>query len=74
MALYSKCGRLDLAEKIFDKIRQRDVCRITIILGYAMDVNGEIALVMFNETQDLGVKLGSITFVGHRIFLPRLLY
>lgn len=61
---------------MLDNIRQRDiVCRITIISGYAMDVNGGYtAIVVFNKMQDLRVKLGTISLVGHYIFLTGLLH
>lgn len=63
--MYSKCGCLDLAEKVFDKMPQRDViCWNTMISGYAMNGDGESALRLFNEMQKSGVRPDSVTFIS----------
>nr|AYM00632.1 pentatricopeptide repeat protein [Salvia miltiorrhiza] len=63
--MYSKCGCLDLAEKIFDEMPNRDViCWNTMISGYAMNGDGGSAVKMFGEMQRLGVEPDSVTFIS----------
>ncbi|KAK6157855.1 hypothetical protein DH2020_012103 [Rehmannia glutinosa] len=63
--MYSKCGCLDLAEKVFDKMPHRDViCWNTMISGYAMNGNGERALRLFGEMQRSGIRPDNVTFVS----------
>ncbi|KAI3467270.1 hypothetical protein Pfo_023933 [Paulownia fortunei] len=63
--MYSKCGCLALAEQVFDKMPHRDViCWNTMISGYAMNDNGEIALRLFNEMQKSGVRPDNVTFIS----------
>ncbi|KAL7091294.1 hypothetical protein ACP275_12G096500 [Erythranthe tilingii] len=63
--MYSKCGCLDLAEQVFDKLPHRDViCWNTMISGYAMNGDGESALRLFDEMQKLRVRPDNVTFVS----------
>ncbi|KAL0385976.1 UNVERIFIED_CONTAM: Pentatricopeptide repeat-containing protein [Sesamum radiatum] len=63
--MYSKCGCLDLAEKVFDKMPHRDViCWNTMISGYAMNGNGEMALRLFDEMQKSRVRPDNVTFIS----------
>ncbi|KAL8518562.1 hypothetical protein ACS0TY_009791 [Phlomoides rotata] len=63
--MYSKCGCLDLAEKVFDKMPERDViCWNTMISGYAMNGDGESTLRSFDEMQKSGVEPDGVTFIS----------
>ncbi|KAL3654287.1 hypothetical protein CASFOL_003968 [Castilleja foliolosa] len=63
--MYSKCGCLDMAEKVFDKMPQRDViCWSTMISGYAMNGDGEGALRLFDEMERSGIRPDSVTFIS----------
>ncbi|XP_047962645.1 pentatricopeptide repeat-containing protein At2g20540-like [Salvia hispanica] len=63
--MYSKCGCLDLAEKVFDEMHKRDViCWNTMISGYAMNGDGGSAVKMFDEMRRLGVEPDSVTFIS----------
>ncbi|KAL6573497.1 hypothetical protein OROHE_001956 [Orobanche hederae] len=63
--MYSKCGCLDIAEKVFEKMTQRDViCWNTMISGYAMNGNGESALMVFKEMQRSGIRPDHVTFIS----------
>lgn len=63
--MYSKCGCLDLADKVFDKMRQRDViCYNAMISAYAMNGDGGSALDLFDEMQEAQIKPDSITFIS----------
>lgn len=63
--MYSKCGCLDLAEHVFDKLPHRDViCWNTMISGYAMNGDGGSALRLFHEMQKCGVRPDNVTFVS----------
>ncbi|GFP88733.1 pentatricopeptide repeat-containing protein at2g20540 [Phtheirospermum japonicum] len=63
--MYSKCGYLDLAEEVFDKMPRRDViCWNTMISGYAMNGNGESALRLFDEMQRSGIRPDHVTFIS----------
>lgn len=63
--MFSKCGCLDMAEKVFDKMPHRDViCWNTMISGYAMNGDGESALRSFDEMQKSGVEPDEVTFVS----------
>ncbi|KAI5678943.1 hypothetical protein M9H77_09893 [Catharanthus roseus] len=63
--MYGKCGRLDLAEEVFDKMPQRDlVCWNAMISGLAMNGNGKNALRLFQEMEKAGIRPDDITFIS----------
>lgn len=63
--MYSKCGCLDLAEKVFDKMPNSDViCWNTMISGYAMNGDGGSALRVFDDMRKSGVKPDGVTFIS----------
>ncbi|XP_024542630.1 pentatricopeptide repeat-containing protein At2g13600-like [Selaginella moellendorffii] len=50
--MYAKCGRMEEARAVFDGILHRDVVSwSSIILGYAQNGQGEVALELFVEMQ-----------------------
>ncbi|KAK4373248.1 hypothetical protein RND71_008632 [Anisodus tanguticus] len=63
--MYAKCGCLDIAEKMFDEMPQRDlICWNAMISGFAMNGNGLEALNLFNEMQSSGIRPDDVTFVS----------
>ncbi|GAV74543.1 PPR domain-containing protein/PPR_2 domain-containing protein [Cephalotus follicularis] len=63
--MYAKCGNLDLANRVFDGMRQRDtVCWNVMISGLAMHGDGEGALKLFLEMEKTGFRPDNITFIA----------
>ncbi|RXH71674.1 hypothetical protein DVH24_025175 [Malus domestica] len=63
--MYSKCGRLDCANRAFESIDKPDSAAWTaIICGYAYHGNVFEALTLFKIMQNSGVKPNSITFIA----------
>eukprot|EP01018_Ginkgo_biloba_P003095 Gb_21016 [translate_table: standard] len=62
--MYAKCGRIEKARDIFDKMYQRNaVSWTTMIAGYAMHGFGKEALKLFEEMQCAGMKPDHVTLV-----------
>ncbi|KAI3841711.1 hypothetical protein MKX03_006855 [Papaver bracteatum] len=65
MDLYVKCGRLDDAMLLFKQVpRRSSVPWNAIISGHGIHGDGEVALKIFGEMQDDGVKPDHVTFVS----------
>ncbi|XP_077220317.1 tetratricopeptide repeat (TPR)-like superfamily protein [Tasmannia lanceolata] len=63
--MYAKCGDLQNARRIFDRMPCKDVVSWnTIIMGYGIHGCGDIALQLFYKMQEMGMKPNSITFVS----------
>ncbi|XP_057847951.1 pentatricopeptide repeat-containing protein At4g21065 [Cryptomeria japonica] len=63
--MYSKCGRMLKAYKLFDKMPARNVVSWTaIIAGYAQNGFVEMALEVFKEMQSAGVEPNAATFTS----------
>jgi pentatricopeptide repeat protein len=63
--MYAKCGNLEDARQVFDKMSQRDVVAWTaMITGYAQNGQGVEALRLFREMKADGVKPNLLTFTG----------
>ncbi|XP_057854806.2 pentatricopeptide repeat-containing protein At5g27110 [Cryptomeria japonica] len=63
--MYAKCGSLDKARELFDRMPQRDVISWNeMIAGYAQNGFIEKALETFKQMQWTGVMPNSITFVS----------
>ncbi|KAF1002784.1 pentatricopeptide repeat-containing protein At3g53360, mitochondrial [Apium graveolens] len=63
--MYTKCGSLVSARKLFDCIRNPDVISwSSLIVGYAQFGYGEEALHLFREMKSSGVQPNRVTFVG----------
>lgn len=61
--MYSKCGSLEDAHKVFDNLPTRDVVSWgAIIVGYAQHGHGEPALELFKQMQQAGVKPGKVAY------------
>eukprot|EP01018_Ginkgo_biloba_P028506 Gb_30190 [translate_table: standard] len=62
---YAKCGNIDGARKVFDKMLKRDAVSWTVMIaGYGMHGQGKTAITLFNEMQQVGMKPDHITFVS----------
>lgn len=65
--MYSKCGELNSARRIFDdgSVTQRDVVSWNgIIAAYGHHGHGEEAINLFNQMKDFGFKPNDVTYVG----------
>eukprot|EP01018_Ginkgo_biloba_P000439 Gb_36918 [translate_table: standard] len=62
--MYAKCGNIETARHLFNKMHQRDVVSWTaMIAGYAMHGCGEEALELFEQMQNSGVNPNEVTLV-----------
>ncbi|KAK4855349.1 hypothetical protein QYF36_006304 [Acer negundo] len=62
---YSRCGRIDLANKIFDRIPNRDAASWnTLILGYGMLSEIDIAINLFEAMKQDGVDYDSVSYIA----------
>ncbi|KAE9607573.1 hypothetical protein Lal_00026990 [Lupinus albus] len=63
--MYGKCGRMDLAYRVFATMEERNVSSWTsMIVGYAMHGHVKEALECFLFMREAGVKPNYVTFVG----------
>ncbi|XP_057861280.2 pentatricopeptide repeat-containing protein At2g21090 isoform X2 [Cryptomeria japonica] len=63
--MYAKCGSIEVARKVFDKMPTQDVVSWTaMIVGYAMHGYGKEALQLFDEMQKSAIRPDGVTFVG----------
>ncbi|KAK9285330.1 hypothetical protein L1049_024521 [Liquidambar formosana] len=63
--MYSKCGSLDDARLVFNKINDKDVIAWnSMIVGFAMHGFSQHALQLFSEMCRLGFRPTDITFIG----------
>jgi len=65
IAMYSKCGSIDVARQVFDKMAKRDVVSWNaMISGYAQNGHAEDALNLFHQMQSGNVKPNQVTIVS----------
>ncbi|KAF6164179.1 hypothetical protein GIB67_010149 [Kingdonia uniflora] len=63
--MYGKCGRMDLANRVFARMRQRSVSTWTsLIMGYAAHGHVKEALECFRCMREEGVRPNYVTFVA----------
>ncbi|XP_059063834.1 pentatricopeptide repeat-containing protein At2g13600 [Cryptomeria japonica] len=63
--MYAKCGCLQNAQQVFDKMPARNVVSWNaMIVGYAMHGNGVESLTIFSQMQQTRIKPDDITFTG----------
>ncbi|KAL2329911.1 hypothetical protein Fmac_017492 [Flemingia macrophylla] len=63
--LYTRCGRIDLATKVFDRIKNKDVASWnTMILGYGMLGELDTAIDLFEAMKEDGVEYDSVSFIA----------
>lgn len=62
--MYAKCGEVELARQVFDRMSQRDVVSWTsMIAGYAQKGYADEALELFQQMQQTGMKPNLVTIV-----------
>ncbi|KAJ0976417.1 hypothetical protein J5N97_018382 [Dioscorea zingiberensis] len=63
--MYAKCGCIDRALEIFDKLASKDVFSWTAMIGgLAVNGHGAKALELFSKMEEGGVRPNGVTFVG----------
>ncbi|XP_020221388.1 pentatricopeptide repeat-containing protein At1g77170, mitochondrial [Cajanus cajan] len=63
--MYGKCGRMDLAYKVFATMEERNVSSWTsMIVGYGMHGHVKEALECFWRMREAGVRPNYVTFIG----------
>ncbi|PKI57795.1 hypothetical protein CRG98_021862 [Punica granatum] len=63
--LYTKCGRIDIAKTAFDRIPIRDVASWnTMILGYGMLGELDVAISLFEAMKYDGVEYDSVSYIA----------
>jgi pentatricopeptide repeat protein len=63
--MYAKCGSIEEAWRVFNKMPSQDVVTwTTMILGHVQCGQGQKALELFQKMQQEGVQPNSVTFVG----------
>jgi len=61
--MYAKCGCINNARRVFDKMPERDIVSWTaMITGYGVHGHGKDALALFSQMQQTGIKPNRITF------------
>eukprot|EP00253_Pinus_taeda_P000868 PITA_00868 len=62
--LYAKCGSIETARQVFDKMLKRNVVSWSAMIdGYGMYGQGDKALEIFSQMQQRGVKPDHVTFI-----------
>ncbi|KAM7271081.1 hypothetical protein ACFE04_030295 [Oxalis oulophora] len=62
--MYSKCGELSTARRMFDDISQRDLVAWNgMIAAYTRHGHGKEAIALFNEMKCLGFKPNDVTYI-----------
>ncbi|XP_065848547.1 putative pentatricopeptide repeat-containing protein At1g69350, mitochondrial [Euphorbia lathyris] len=63
--LYTKCGRIDLAHEIFNQIPNKDAASWnTLILGYGMLGEQDIAINLFEAMKEGSVEYDSVSYIA----------
>ncbi|XP_052174574.1 pentatricopeptide repeat-containing protein At1g08070, chloroplastic-like [Diospyros lotus] len=65
LAMYSKCGNIEKARQVFDRMPHRDVVSWnSMIMGLAVNGLGEDAISLYGKMHEIGIHPDDITFVG----------
>ncbi|KAL0406450.1 UNVERIFIED_CONTAM: Pentatricopeptide repeat-containing protein, chloroplastic [Sesamum latifolium] len=63
--MYSKCGKVDAARQVFDRMYKKDVVSWNaMIVGYGIHGLGKEAILLFHEIQNVGHKPDEVTFIA----------
>ncbi|KAF9597317.1 hypothetical protein IFM89_017177 [Coptis chinensis] len=63
--LYMKCGKLVFARQVFDQISNKDVASWnTMILGYGMQGEVNVAINLFEAMRDVDVKCDLVSYIA----------
>eukprot|EP01018_Ginkgo_biloba_P026783 Gb_12573 [translate_table: standard] len=62
--MYAKCGNIQIARQLFDKMTERDVVSWNAMIeSYGMHGCGEDVLTLFSQMQQTGIRPDDITFI-----------
>ncbi|XP_031287878.1 pentatricopeptide repeat-containing protein At5g27110-like [Pistacia vera] len=65
LGFYSRCGRIDIANKIFERIPNKNAASWnTMILGYGMIGELDIAINLFENMREDGVEYDSVSYIA----------
>ncbi|KAJ8750474.1 hypothetical protein K2173_015617 [Erythroxylum novogranatense] len=65
IVMYARCGKLELGQRVFDKMDKRDVVSWnSLISGYGVHGFGDKAIQIFEEMIDQGVLPSPVSFVS----------
>ncbi|CDY28355.1 BnaC01g35250D [Brassica napus] len=65
MDMYTKCGKIDVANRVFDTMHKRDtVSWNTMMFGFGNHGIGKEALSLFDSMRDAGVSPDDVTFLA----------
>jgi pentatricopeptide repeat protein len=63
--MYAKCGSIEKARRLFEKLQQRDVLAWTVMIaGHAQNGQADQALELFEQMQEAGFRPDSKTFTS----------
>lgn len=63
--MYGKCGSVDVAQQVFDQMKERDVISWNALMtGYAQNGHVHETFELFHKMQSEGQKLDHVTFVS----------
>ncbi|PSS01720.1 Pentatricopeptide repeat-containing protein [Actinidia chinensis var. chinensis] len=62
--MYSKCGKVDIARLVFDRMQKRDIVSWNaMIFGYGIHGLGKEAILLFHDMQIAGLRPDDVTFI-----------
>ncbi|XP_057861154.2 putative pentatricopeptide repeat-containing protein At3g23330 [Cryptomeria japonica] len=62
--MYAKCGRVQMAHRLFDRMAVRDIVSWNVMIGgYGLHGHSNEALQLFSQLQQDGIKPDHITFI-----------
>ncbi|KAL6989146.1 hypothetical protein U1Q18_014898 [Sarracenia purpurea var. burkii] len=62
--MYSKCGKVDIARLVFDRMHKRDIVSWnSMILGYGLHGLGREAVSLFRDMEIAGLQPDDVTFI-----------
>lgn len=63
--MYSKCGKIDIARKVFDRMDTQDIISWnSMIAGYGIHGLGMESLSLFHDLLEMGLKPDYVTFIA----------
>ncbi|XP_047951270.1 pentatricopeptide repeat-containing protein At3g16610 [Salvia hispanica] len=63
--MYSKCGKMEVARRVFDRMHEKDVVSWNaMIVGYGIHGLGKEAIMLFEDMKNGGYKADEITFIA----------
>ncbi|XP_078172099.1 pentatricopeptide repeat-containing protein At2g39620-like [Carex rostrata] len=63
--MYSKCGRLECAQKVFDQMPQKDTASWnTMLAGYSIHGLSHDAISLFSQMENKSIEADALTYLG----------